>query len=110
MSGWRSLKIGDRTRERYESNVRVYLRPASDGRRAQDITVDDVAKPIASLQADGKAGWTIRPGGRSTRGAFRIVEATAHNQHCANHRRVPLFVGRALDVVSTSESGSCRRT
>jgi integrase len=53
------LLVGERTYERYESNLRLYLQPRFGRRRAQDLTVDDVARLIADLHADGKAGWTI---------------------------------------------------
>ena len=35
-------------------------RPRFGRRRAQEISVDDVAKLIVALQTEGKAGWTIR--------------------------------------------------
>lgn len=54
------LQVTERTRERYESNLRLYLRPHFGRKRAQEVTVDDVARLIADIQADGKAGWTIR--------------------------------------------------
>lgn len=58
---WRSqLRVGERTVERYDSNLRIYLRPRFGHRRAQEITVDDVARLIADLEAAGKAGWTVR--------------------------------------------------
>ena len=52
--------VAERTRERYESNLRLYLRPSFGRRRVSDITVDDVAELIATMEADGKAGWTQR--------------------------------------------------
>jgi integrase len=52
--------VAERTRERYESNLRLYLRPRFGRRRVSAITVDDVAALIADMQADGKAGWTQR--------------------------------------------------
>jgi integrase len=54
------LTVGERTRELYAANMRLHLLPRFERRRVQDITVDDVAKMIADMQADGKAGWTIR--------------------------------------------------
>ena len=58
---WFAAKnIAERTRERYESNLRLYLRPRFGSRRVSAITVDDVAALIASMQANGKAAWTIR--------------------------------------------------
>lgn len=53
------LTVGERTRESYEANLRLYLRPRFGRRRAQDITVNDVAGLVTSLNNDGKAGWTI---------------------------------------------------
>ena len=52
--------VAERTRERYESNLRLYLRPRFGHRHVSTITVDDVAALIADMQADGKAGWTQR--------------------------------------------------
>jgi integrase len=54
------LRGSERTRERYDVNLRHYLRPRFGNRRAQEITVDDVARLIAEMEATGKAGWTIR--------------------------------------------------
>jgi hypothetical protein len=54
------LTLGERTQEGYTANLRLYLRPRFGRRRAQEISVDDVAKLIAALQCEGKAGWTIR--------------------------------------------------
>jgi integrase len=54
------LRVGERTRERYDSNLRNHLRPRYGQRRAQSITVDDVARLIVDLESKGKAGWTIR--------------------------------------------------
>jgi integrase len=59
--GWYAqLAVGERTREGYEANLRLYLRPRFGRRRAQEITVDDVARLITSMRDVGKAGWTIR--------------------------------------------------
>jgi integrase len=54
------LTVGERTKELYEANLRLHLRPRFGRRRAQEITVDDVAGLIAELRDEGKAGWTIR--------------------------------------------------
>jgi integrase len=54
------LTVSERTRELYESNMRLHIRPRFGHRRLQEITVDDVAGLIAELQAAGLAGWTIR--------------------------------------------------
>jgi integrase len=54
------LRVGERTHERYDSNLRNHLRPRYGTRRAQTITVDDVARLIVELDDKGKKGWTIR--------------------------------------------------
>jgi integrase len=54
------LTVGERTKELYDANLRLHLRPRFEHRRVQEITVDDVAELIADMQEDGKAGWTIR--------------------------------------------------
>lgn len=54
------LRVSERTRERYDSNLRNYLRPRYGERKAQSLTVDDVARLIVELEEKGKAGWTIR--------------------------------------------------
>lgn len=52
--------VAERTRERYESNLRLYLRPRFGSRRVSAITVDDVAALVAEMEAEGKAAWTQR--------------------------------------------------
>jgi integrase len=52
--------VAERTLERYESNLRLYLRPRFGHRRVSAITVDDVAALITQMEKDGKAGWTQR--------------------------------------------------
>lgn len=47
------LRVGERTHERYESNLRIYLRPRFGRRPAQEITVDDVAQLIVEMEAAG---------------------------------------------------------
>ena len=55
---FRKLNVGERTRESYESHLRIHLLPRIGSRRIGTITVDDVADVIAELRAEGKAGWT----------------------------------------------------
>jgi hypothetical protein len=52
--------VAERTRERYESNLRLYLRPRFGHRRVHEISAEDVAALVAAMRADGKAGWTQR--------------------------------------------------
>jgi integrase len=52
--------VAERTRERYESNLRLYLRPRFGDRRVHEITAEDVAALVAAMRAEGKAGWTQR--------------------------------------------------
>jgi integrase len=52
--------VAERTRERYESNLRLYLRPRFGDRRVHEITAEDVAALVAEMRAKGKAGWTQR--------------------------------------------------
>jgi integrase len=54
------LRVSERTRERYDSNLRNHLRPRYGQRRAQAITIDDVARLILELEQKGKKAWTIR--------------------------------------------------
>ena len=58
---WKAqLTVGDRTRELYDANLRLHLLPRFGRRRAQDVTVDDVARLIRDLQAKGLGGWSVR--------------------------------------------------
>jgi integrase len=58
---WFSGKnVAERTRERYESNLRLYLRPRFGSRRVSEIDVDDVAALIRTMEEEGKAPWTQR--------------------------------------------------
>jgi integrase len=52
--------VEERTRERYESNLRLYLRPRFGDRPVHKITAEDVAALVATMQAEGKEGWTQR--------------------------------------------------
>lgn len=52
--------LGERTKERYESNLRIHLRPRFGDRKLQEIEGDDVAELVVELIAAGKAGWTVK--------------------------------------------------
>ena len=54
------LQLSERTRERYEANLRTHLRPRFGARKARLITTDDVAKLVADMEASGRAGWTTQ--------------------------------------------------
>ena len=54
------LRLSERTRERYEANLRTHLRPRFGTRKARLITTDDVAKLVADMEASGRAGWTTQ--------------------------------------------------
>jgi integrase len=54
------LTVGERTREQYDANLRLYLRPRFGRRPAHSISADDVVALIAEMQRKGKAAWTIR--------------------------------------------------
>src|SRR5262245_24976401 len=45
--------LGERTRERYEANLRIHLRPRFGSRKLQEIDGDDVASLAAELTAEG---------------------------------------------------------
>jgi integrase len=58
---WRTqLRLSERTLDHYERNMRLYLLPRFGRRKAQDVSVDDVARLIAELERQGLANWTIR--------------------------------------------------
>jgi integrase len=48
------------TQTLYEAAVRVHLRPRWGRRRLDAITVDDVARLVRELRAEGKSEWTIK--------------------------------------------------
>ena len=52
--------LGERTRERYDANLRTHLSPRFGDRKLQEIDGDDVAELVADLTAAGKAAWTVR--------------------------------------------------
>jgi Phage integrase, N-terminal SAM-like domain len=54
------LRVGERTRERYEQNLRLHLKPRLGRCRAHAIKVDDIASLIAALEKAGMEVWTIR--------------------------------------------------
>ncbi len=59
---WRPTLAGlrPRTRDAYESSLRVHLLPRFGRMRLADITEDHVAEFIDSLRRQDYAGWTIR--------------------------------------------------
>jgi integrase len=54
------LRVKPRTRERYEANLRLHLLPRFGARKAQTISVDDIAKMVRDLEAEGMAGWSAK--------------------------------------------------
>jgi len=61
-AGWLDTQahLRPRTRERYESAIRVHLVPALGGLRIGDVSEDEIAAFVAAMQAKGAAGWTIK--------------------------------------------------
>jgi len=55
-----SLLLRPRTIEIYKASYRLYVAPTLGHRPLTSITVDDVAKLIASLTRRGYAAWTVR--------------------------------------------------
>src|SRR5439155_16790850 len=53
-------RLRPRTHAVYSSNLRLHVKPRFERLRIGDVTVDDVARLVAELEGDGKAGWTIR--------------------------------------------------
>jgi integrase len=52
--------LAERTRERYDANLRIHLRPWFGNRKLQEIDGDAIAELVTKLTADGKAAWTVR--------------------------------------------------
>ena len=55
-----SATLRPRTVESYGSQLRTRLLPAWSGRRLDSLTVDDVARLVEDMRAEGKRAWTIR--------------------------------------------------
>jgi integrase len=53
-------RLRPRTRTVYETNLRLHVLPRLGRSRLVDVNVDDVARLVAELHADGLAPWTIR--------------------------------------------------
>jgi integrase len=53
-------KLRSSTRARYSTNLRLHVLPRLGRLRVGEVTVDDVARLVTELEAEGKAGWTIR--------------------------------------------------
>jgi integrase len=53
-------QLRPRTREWYETALRVHVKPRLGRRRVAEIGVDDIARLIAEMREAGAAGWTIR--------------------------------------------------
>jgi integrase len=51
--------LGERTRERYDSNLRIHLRPRFGDRKLQELDSGDFAELAADLTKEGKAAWTV---------------------------------------------------
>ena len=54
------LRVSERTLDHYTRDYRLHLKRRLGRRKAQDVTVDDVARLIGELEREGLAGWTIR--------------------------------------------------
>jgi integrase len=52
--------LGERSRELYDSNLRLHLLPALGPKRVSDITSEDVARLVEKLEGEGLSAWTIR--------------------------------------------------
>jgi site-specific recombinase XerD len=52
--------IQDHTREEYERNLRLHIKPTLGARRAADLTKDDIRAWVRHLQAQGSQPSTIR--------------------------------------------------
>lgn len=61
-AAWLALQthLRPRTRSVYETNLRVHVLPRLGRRRIAEIDVEDVARLLSELRADGLAPWTIR--------------------------------------------------
>ena len=55
-----SATLRPRTVEGYGSQLRTHLLPRWSGRRLDSLAVDDVARLVEEMRADGKHAWTIR--------------------------------------------------
>ena len=54
------LRLSERTRERYEANLRTHLRPRFGTRKARLIATGGLHKLVADMEASGRAGWTTQ--------------------------------------------------
>jgi integrase len=53
------LRVAPASYKKYDTVVRLHLRPRFGKRKLTDITIDDVANMVAELKAAGKAPWYI---------------------------------------------------
>lgn len=73
---WLAEQVADlrpATRAAYENDVRVHLRPRWGRRRLDTITVNDAAKLVRELRAEGKAEWTISGVLKAANRCFRFA-------------------------------------
>ncbi len=56
----RKTKLRERTREKYEVNLRVHVKPRLGRLKVSDVREDDVARLVREMEVAGKSGATIQ--------------------------------------------------
>lgn len=81
-------ELRPKTRRNYENAVRVHLAPRWGARRLDSITVDDAARLVRELRAEGKAEWTING---VTKAANRVFKFAARRLSWAGQNPLSLL-------------------
>jgi len=99
---WLSEQVSElrpATRAAYENAVRVHLMPRWGSRRLDSLTVDDAARLVRELRAEGKAEWTISG---ITKAASRIFTFALRRASWHGTNPIPLLENGERPKVSAT--------
>jgi hypothetical protein len=101
---WLAGQVADlrpATQTLYEAAVRVHLRPRWGRRRLDAISVDDVARLVRDLRAEGKSEWTIKG---VLKAASRIFPRRAYLRCGGSGPPTPEFLPRSRRAIRVPRS------
>lgn len=76
------------TQTNYANSIRVHLKPRWGRKRLDSITVDDAARLVRELRAEGKAEWSIST---VLRAAGRVFKFSQRRMNWHGHNPIPLL-------------------
>ena len=97
--GEQVVDLRETTQANYENSVRIHLRPRWGNRRLDAITVDDAAKLVRELRAEGKAESTIATILRAASRVFKFAR-----RRCGWHGENPIGLLEAGERARVSDT------